>query len=85
LAPARVASSARAEFDAAFARWLPRVHRFAERRAVSRAEAEAITKRTLVAAAARGLLLAGDEAAGEILRLAKAEIARARRGAGVDA
>lgn len=84
-APAPSTLSARAEFDASVERWLPRVYRFAETRLASRAAAEAATRRTLVAAARCGLLFAGDEGAGEVLRLAKAEVARVGRDGGASA
>jgi DNA-directed RNA polymerase specialized sigma24 family protein len=71
--------ASRARFEAAYARWLPRIYTFAARRLASRAQAEAVARLVLVRVVESGLLLAGDEAAPEILALAKREVARATR------
>jgi len=70
--------TSRVAFDELYERWMPRVYRFVARRLRTRAEAEAVTRATLEAAARAGFA-AGDAAlAASLLTLARAEIARGR-------
>lgn len=68
--------TSRAAFDAFFARWLPRVYRFAAQRLTTSAEAEAATRAILEAAARARLVAAEQDVAASLLAIAKAELAR---------
>ncbi|MFI5320467.1 MAG: hypothetical protein ACHQ6V_12900 [Myxococcota bacterium] len=68
----------RAAFEAFFALWLPRVHRFARARLAVREAAEAATRRALEAAVRAGAVGARGDVAPLVLALAKAAIARQR-------
>lgn len=77
-APAFQPASARVEFDAIYARCFARAYRFVAARVASRDQAELATRRALTRAACEGVLVR-DEAAAELLRIVKAEVARVRR------
>lgn len=68
--------AARAAFEAAYERWLPRVYRFAAARLPSEAEAELVTRRVLERAFGSALFQGVTEPAPGLLALVKAELAR---------
>ncbi len=72
--------TSRAAFEAFFTRWLPRVYRFAARQLPTQGEAEAATRVILEAAVRARLVGADGEIAIRLLAIARAEIARRRRG-----
>jgi DNA-directed RNA polymerase specialized sigma24 family protein len=70
--------TARGEFDAFYARWMPRIYAFAVHRTAGRADAEAVTRAVLEAAVRAGLVGADADAAPRLLAQTRLELARRR-------
>lgn len=68
----------RARFDALYARWFPRVYRFAAARLGDPGLAEAATRAALSDAVRAGTFAAGDAAAPRLLAHARSCVERAR-------
>jgi hypothetical protein len=68
----------RARFEAFYARWFPRVYRFAAQRLADRVRVEIATREALSDAIRSGLTAEGDDAAPLVLALARASLERTR-------